>query len=392
MPREADSLTSFRHVIAAHPGLQARLGRIEMPDVFVAEALAVAAAFGIALDREALHRSVAKPVVEPFASWPPVGWLPACSVATGGAPDFDWLWFGRDPIQTPFYFDAARRMGFRPFARATRARTSLDTLVRGAEREATLAPDGLIFHMSRCGSTLAAQMLAAAPDHIVMSEAEPINAVVQWAACSGASRDEQVAALRGVVLALGRNRSGAARRYFLKLDAWHTLALPLFRAAFPGVPWLFLYRQPAEVMVSHARQPGMHGVPGVLPPTLVGVDPASATSLPDYTARVLARLCNAVVEHWKLGGGMLVHYPDLRSAMTAAIPAHFGFAPSPGESRMMNSAATRDAKLPGKYFRSDSDEKNAAVTRAIATAVATHLTGPYAALDILRTEVDMQNG
>jgi hypothetical protein len=36
-------------------------------------------------------------------------------------------------------------------------------------------PDGFVFHMSRCGSTLVAQMLAVVPDHVVVSEAEPLD-------------------------------------------------------------------------------------------------------------------------------------------------------------------------------------------------------------------------
>src|SRR5438874_313448 len=42
-----------------------------------------------------------------------------------------------------------------------------------------LRPSGLIFHMSRCGSTLVSQMLAALPANIVVSEAPPIDAIVQ---------------------------------------------------------------------------------------------------------------------------------------------------------------------------------------------------------------------
>jgi hypothetical protein len=53
-----------------------------------------------------------------------------------------------------------------------------------------------------------------------------------------------------MVAALGQARAGETR-LFLKLDCWHMRDLPLFRRAFPNTPWVFLYRDPVEVLVSH---------------------------------------------------------------------------------------------------------------------------------------------
>ena len=38
-------------------------------------------------------------------------------------------------------------------------------------------------------------------------------------------------------------------------DALPSKQLPLFRAAFPKTPWIFIYRDPVEVMVSLLRKP-----------------------------------------------------------------------------------------------------------------------------------------
>jgi hypothetical protein len=118
------------------------------------------------------------------------------------------------------------------------------------------APDGLVFHMSRCGSTLVAQMFAALPDSMVVSEPPPLDDVLQISLLGGA--DTAIAALRAMSAAFGR-RGG--RPFVLKLDAWHALALPLFRRAFPDTPWVFLYRDPVEVLVSHMRQRGSQMLP-----------------------------------------------------------------------------------------------------------------------------------
>lgn len=383
----------FRRAVIASPALQQRLGTIEMPDLFEAESAIAAAELGIALPQGALadgggHDPIGlsrfQPAPVELDRWPQRGWLPARSVLTGGAPAFDWAWFGSRALSEPLYEDTVRRMAGRPLSRIFRTRTSLDALIAGAAQEETVPPHGFIFHMSRCGSTLAAQVLAAVPDHVVVSEPEPLDAVVHWAAASGVPFDMQVAALRAIVAALGRNRSGSARRYFLKLDAWHILALPLFRAAFPEVPWVFLYREPEEVMVSHVRMPGMHFVGGGMLPVELRVDPGASFSLEDHGAKVLAQLLRAAAEHLALGGGMLVDYAGLPEAMDAAIPAHFGFTPDAGERAAMAAAKLRDAKAPDLAFRPDSQSKRAAVTAVTADAVARHLRAPYDRLEVLR--------
>lgn len=384
-----DSRARFERELIASPALQERLGAIGMPEAFEEAAIAAAAELGIVLppgalsDRggnDSIGTSRFQPAPVELGRWPEIGWLPARSAAGSRRLAFDWAWFGSRGLTEPFYEDSVRRMATRPLSQAFRMRTALDALVAGAAQEDTLAPQGFVFHMSRCGSTLAAQMLAAVPHHLVVSEAEPIDAVVQWARASEVAMDARIAALRAVVAALGRRRSDSVRRYFVKLDCWHALALPLFRAAFPDVPWIFLYRDPAEVMVSQARMPGAHlGMPGLVPE-----EAAAVFSIESHGARVLAALLSAAAEHQALGGGMLVNYAGLVPAMAAAIPAHFGFAPDADERAAMVAAAARDAKAPDAHFVADSASKRAAVTPAIAAAVGRYLHSPYERLEALR--------
>lgn len=373
-----DEYARFRDAVIASPALQARLGAFDRPEAFEDEARAVATELALpGLSRFECAKAE-------LNRWPSAGWLPARSITTGSPPAFDWAWFGERRLTEPFYADSVRQMASRPFSSAFRIRTGLDAIIAGAARESTLAPSGLIFHMSRCGSTLAAQMLAAVPHHSVVPEAEPIDAVVQWAAMPGIPADRQMAALRGIVAAFGRDRGGAARRYFLKLDAWHILSLPLYRAAFPDVPWIFLYRDPEEVMVSQMRLPGTHFGGGVV--GLGSSDDGIPFTREGFGARVLARLLSAAADHQSLGGGMLVDYATLPVQMADAIPAHFGFVPDAAERVAMASAASRDAKAPDLGFAADAPAKRAEVTPAIRAAVEAHLAPPYVRLEQLRLE------
>ena len=169
-------LAGFFALVLADATLQARLGVIERPDAYIAETVAIAAAHAIALDADdlaairaairpdplGLGRWLPSPVTRD--GWPAKGWLPARAVqgtSPGDPPGFDWAWFGPQPLDAPFYAEAVQRFASRPFNLMFRTRTSLADLVAGAETAA--APAGFIHHMSRCGSTLIAQMLGADP-------------------------------------------------------------------------------------------------------------------------------------------------------------------------------------------------------------------------------------
>jgi len=104
-----------------------------------------------------------------------------------------------------------------------------------------MMPAGFIFHMSRCGSTLISQMLAALPQTVVISEASPIDWLARTTRVSEPVRSQW---LRWMVSALGQRRSGTENRYFIKFDSPTVMALPFIRRVFPSVPWVFAFRNP----------------------------------------------------------------------------------------------------------------------------------------------------
>jgi hypothetical protein len=243
------------------------------------------------------------------------------------------------------------------------------------------APDGIVFHMSRCGSTLVSEILAALPGTAVVAEDERLDGAIRRSD-PDPGQERHVEAVRAMVAGLGPDCPG---RYFVKLDCWHTLALPLLRAAFPTTPWCFVYRDPVEVLVSHARRPGMHVVPGLLPPELFGFSPdEQAMPGPEYAARVLARIGEAVLEHWDVGGGLLVDYRELPDAVFTRILPHFGAEPDTAERQAMDAASRRDAKTPYESFVPDSEQKQREAGEAIRAAAAAHLAPIHARLEALR--------
>jgi hypothetical protein len=390
---DLDSLARLRAMILADEALADRLALILDAEAFAAAAAGVAAGAGITITPQAiLAGSKRDPLgIERFtggqvttADWPSRNWLPAALVPAPGQLAIDWVHFGDVPLHDSFFEDSLRRAKRLPINALLKVCTPLDVLGKLPPTDATAAPDALIFHMSRCGSTLVSQMLAAIPGSVVVSEAPPLDTIVQMAhSHPEAPLEHRVALLRGMAAALGRDRFGNRRHYVIKTDSWHSLALPLFRAAFPETPWLFLFRNPTEVMVSQMRIRGSQTVPGIqLDPVFAIPDPHSL-SAEGYIARVLNRVTQAAVDHAEIGGGLFVDYADLPGAVEQRILPHFGIVPDAEGLAAMHAAATWDAKSPSFAFEPDAEDKRRSAGDAVHAAVAAHLDEPHRELTAL---------
>lgn len=359
------ALDRFRAGVLADSRAAQALARYHDPVAFEAAAIEWADAQDIPIVADDLRRRL-PPI--PQTEWPPIGWLPVSIGAT-----VEWLHFARAPLVEAFFDDSIRLAAARPFNRLFRCSTPLAALIDGA---AGLEPSGMIFHMSRCGSTLAAQMLAAVPGQVVVSEPQPIDAIL---AAEDLDEVTRIAALRALASAFARCNPGG--RLFLKLDSWHSRALPLLRRAFPETGWVFLYREPVEVLVSHLRQPGRQTVPGLVPAGFLGLDD---TGLPgaDFTARVLAQICKAVLDHWD-SAGALVNYCELPDAVLTGILPHFGVNLSPAEREAMAHAGRRDSKR-GGTFAQDAEAKRREAPADVRSAAQRHLAECHARLCALR--------
>lgn len=389
----AAPIDRFRALLMADPALQQRLSAISDQNLFVDALVAAAADLGIAIQRDEAHAAL-KP--DPLGIWrfsgapvtsqtaPDGDWLPVAIVPSGGTLAVDWVHFAGRPLSDSFFEDSLRRARYLPLNRLVRPRTPLQTL--GAPDGVDLrAPAGFVFHQSRCGSTLVAQMLAADPRNVVISEAAAIDSIVQLAAArTDVPTEQRVALLRMIVGTLGRDRLDGGGQYVVKLDSWHTLALPLFRLAFPDTPWIFLYRDPVEILVSHAHMAGAQTVPGAMPFEPYGIENAAEMLPDDYAARALGRTAAAVIEHLGLGGGMLVNYAELPDAVETRILPHFGIVPDEQARAALAAASTRNAKAPSERFARDSDKKQQAANDALRANAVLHMDEPYRLLEGLR--------
>ena len=299
----------------------------------------------------------------------------------------DWCYMGDERFTSPFFNDTIRSRMVGPFNALFRHRTPITSLKEVTALADVIEPNGFIFHMSRCGSTLVTQMLAALRSNIVISEAPPIDSIIS--SHRRCDKDDSETWLKEMVSVLGRRRHPDERNYFIKFDSWNTLDLGFVRRVFPRVPWVFLYRNPVEVIVSHMRQRGSQMVPGGMDQLMpeLSLTKALQMSGEEYCAKILAAFCSTALEHARDENALLVNYDQLPEAVGGAIADHFDVPFDEIEIDHMRAAAQFNAKTPQMFFEPDVARKLAEAGPEARKAAATWVDPIYEQLENIRLSV-----
>lgn len=292
------------------------------------------------------------------------GWYPAVATEDG----LWWRFLGEKKFSEPFFFDTLARA----------EKFCLNTDYAAPEQfDKPLAPAAFVFHASRCGSTLLTQLLLSLPECIALSEPPAIDFFLRHY-YAGQHGDEAEQRLRNIVAALGHRRFAEERHLLVKLDSWHIRSLPLFRKTFPDTPFLFLYRDPAEIMTSHRRQRGRQMVPGLvaaaMPP--LDFDLPEPWDLDGYCARMLESFFRAACRYAE--ELILVNYRQLPHVVWDELPGFLGISLSPEQREAMKSRSSLHSKS-GMQFSGDPLAMNAETCGPALDAC-------YAELERLRNE------
>lgn len=119
-------------------------------------------------------------------------------------------------------------------------------------------PAGFIFHSSRCGSTLVANACRSLTGSIVLSEPNPVDKLIARFITDAPDRVKESlysVLLRAVVNALAQQQKPNDQRLFIKFSCCSVSQLARIRRIWPAVPWVFLYRDPIETIVSNISNP-----------------------------------------------------------------------------------------------------------------------------------------
>jgi hypothetical protein len=186
----------------------------------------------------------------------------------------DWVSYRASPSVLPFYDDLVKASGCEVGSEDERGRPFVTTLgaleaahllsgCTGAGTEKSdCEPSGVLFHQTRVGSTLLANMIGSMSHTLMFSEPQPPQSIVR---ARRVSFDVKVRYLRVIAAAMGRPIRAHAADAANGVTGWapsamyiktqHTSVLwgDAYRAAFPSLPWAFVHRDPTEVLMSLIR-------------------------------------------------------------------------------------------------------------------------------------------
>ncbi|RMF11320.1 MAG: hypothetical protein D6757_11365, partial [Alphaproteobacteria bacterium] len=185
------------------------------------------------------------------------GFVPAAIDPAHGGRIY-WIDIGAHPFRHWQYVFTIRHLaqegGIRDFFSCP-----IDILDEDALFHDTVPVRGLIFHVSRCGSTLLTKALGRLEEHLMISQGAPLQRGF-WAFASDEwshpipSDPPTLRRLANLIRAMCRPRVPGERAAFVKFISWNILHADLIRRALPGVPAIFMYRDPVEVIASVRKE------------------------------------------------------------------------------------------------------------------------------------------
>jgi len=292
-----------------------------------------------------------------------------------------WRDFGDLPMTDNFFRGTLDKAIALP-ERTESFETDWDVVSRLARRPDNLPFSGAIFHMARTGSTLVHRLLSKTGLVLSLSEIGVVGRAL--ALTTGWPEERRNPVLRDLVGALARPRRPGERHLVIKMtDAMPNMRLPAFRAAFPEVPWIFIYRDPIEVIVSILRGPTGAMKEWLRRPVRfarrLGMPALGDRAMPpeEFVARTLRRYCAMAIAAARAtppGLFLAVSYTRLPDAVWETIAPHFGVSLSEEDRDMMRAEARYKAKSrTAEEFKPDSEAKRDEATPEIAALAKRHV-------------------
>jgi len=317
------------------------------------------------------------------------GWLPVDAVVVDGRPGLWWMEMADVSLDEPFFQQTVDRA---KTEKRGELFTEFDVLLQLEKTLESVPPTGFIFHSSRCGSTLVANACRAIANSIVLSEAPAIDKLIARfftdAAEGGVKESLYSVFLRGVVHALGQRRSGSEQHLFIKFACTSFAQIDRITRLWPHVPWIFLYRDPVETVVSNVNDPPawLRDDDWRVLASIIGVSPAevAAMSLEERCARSIGSLYSRAVALAN-DNSMLLNYKQLS---IASVLQFFKVSPSSQELEVIARASGVYSKeVSGtRPFVTDADAKQKLASDLIREMAARWSNEPYQRLEEKRNE------
>jgi hypothetical protein len=311
-------------------------------------------------------------------------WLPIDFVFEPSSTAVKWLDFGEIAISDPFFYQTLEKLtSANPPAKART--TDLKTLLEAAGDLPLVRPSGLIFHISRCGSTLIANALRTGDRVLVLSEALPIcsffDPFIFEESCflPDAWDTARTRLLETVATVYAHNAGKPGCKIIIKCYAINLLHIRMIRAIWPSVPCVISIRDPVEVMISNFRRPaGWVKWKGA--PRAFGwhEDEVRKIAIEEWCARGVGRLLSAALEAVD-GSCKVIDYRNIEPIHLQKIADFFNVDIAASHSAVFGQVMATDAKDPQqkRRFEADREWKQGLATKSTREAAKLWAEGPY---------------
>jgi hypothetical protein len=203
--------------------------------------------------------------------FPIKNWIPYELKNKDGVWLCNWLNSFKKPFTKPFFDETILSLRSEHGAISFTSSSNLAMMKEWAGGMKFITPSAFIFHTSRCGSTLISQLLSTSNKHIVLPEVPFFDNLLRLPyQDKNFSEQEILDLLNTSVNYYGQVRTGHEQRLYIKTDSWHIFFYHQLRKLYPTVPFILMYRNPAEIFNSLKKIPGLQSVPGLIEPAVFG--------------------------------------------------------------------------------------------------------------------------
>lgn len=230
---------------------------------------------------------------------PLLHWIPYKLIEKENDVYFEWLYLGDKKYADPFFDETVSKCKSHAYnSNPFRAISTVENLIDWSKGLVSVELKSLVFHVSRCGSTMLSQSLATSAENIMISEAPIIDTILR---SNNFGVEKKSVLLKAVLTFLGQERFPEQKNLIIKLDAWHIFKADYLRSIFPELPFALLFRNPSEVLKSHQKMMGMHMVPNLLPPDVFGITAKEIgeISFQQYGALVLEKYFQGFLDFYE---------------------------------------------------------------------------------------------
>lgn len=322
-----------------------------------------------------------------LTGWVPIdfGWRTEC--LESHLDRIAWMHCGGVSFSEPFFLQTIARLK----AEKTRNEiisTNAYAITNRMDSSFDYQPAGIIFHISRCGSTALANCIKLCHSSQVVSEYWPLTQY-HWHRVlerenppEGAEHDLNVLAIKTAAWSLARCRLGTNENLVLKLTSSSLHSLAEIKRIWPSVPRALVLRHPLEVAMRSLRGGGWMALKQdalrsaiLLGDMSSGAHGAMSMSDEEYVARVLGNYLNIVAKNLSTFD-LIIKQDELTSSKVRELASVFGLNPPVGEK--IDRELAVDAKYGrGSTYRHRLYPNNIAFSKELEEHINCHVTPKY---------------